>query len=150
MEIKGLEWKVSDRSIERLGVDVIIIWADDTRSVKDIRCDGNATSAMIAGLITGIHGFNEMLGYAEEFWNRPGFHDIPKQKRTRQVEKTDANTCVPDDVKRRVYAECELKKAFKEMIAEIIEHNREYLHRTPEWWIGTWEKRLHDWEATLI
>ena len=63
--------------------------------------------------------------------------------------KTDENTCVPDDVKRRVYAECELKKAFIEMIKDIIEHNSEYHHVTPNKTIQGWSRRLADWEKTL-
>ncbi len=62
---------------------------------------------------------------------------------------TDENTLVPDDVKRRVYAECELKKAFGEMIADIREHNSEYHHVTSEETLEQWQKRLRNWEDTL-
>lgn len=69
-------------------------------------------------------------------------------KRTTSATATDENTCVPEDVKRRVYAECELEKAFGEMIADIREHNSEYHHITPEKKIEAWEKRLRTFKET--
>lgn len=81
MSIKGVEWKVTDRSIERLGVDIIVINEDGSRATAEpVRLDGNATTCMLAGLIQGIHAINRVLCYTEEFWERPGFHDVPKRR----------------------------------------------------------------------
>lgn len=81
MDIIGLEWKVSDRGVERLGVDVIVIKADGTRETKNVRLDGNGTSSAHWGLIESIAGVNKVLGYEEKFWERPGFGEVPKRKK---------------------------------------------------------------------
>lgn len=73
---------------------------------------------------------------------------VRRAPRARKTD-TDVSTLVPDSTKRRVYAECELKKAFLEMIKDIIEHNSEYHHHTPNETIQGWSRRLADWEMTL-
>lgn len=84
MDIKGVEWKVSDRSIERLGVDIIVIKADGTKEIRNVRYDGNAGLSGLWGCIETITGLNTVLGYEEKFWERLDHNDYQKRKKGRK------------------------------------------------------------------
>lgn len=80
-DVKGIEWKISDKSIERLGVDVTIIRTDGTRETKNVRLDGNATTSGLWGLSESIAALNKILGYEEKFWERPDHNDYERRRR---------------------------------------------------------------------
>ena len=80
-DVIRVEWKIYDRGVERMGVNLITVFADGSRKSEQVRLDGNATHAALWGVIESVHATNRILGYTEKFWEQPGFNDIPKRKK---------------------------------------------------------------------
>ncbi len=62
-------------------MDITVVKTDGTKEVKNVRLDGNSTSAAYWGLIETVTALNKVLGYEEKFWERPDFQSNERTKR---------------------------------------------------------------------